>query len=210
VFQRARKKNRCVLIDSTHRKMLLISPRQAKDSLLKPARYSMRRLCNRDYGLPESHPTLVRMHHQLGLLKRKAGDVDGAEFAEKESIRWAKAWVEEQLKRSKDGRSVGYEVYLEDARFLKELLKGQAVLNASAAARAGGAGLQQQTDAQEVLATPRPLATGGLAGAEGGGEEAVSMDRTFSRVQRQMSPNVRHTMPPPIVGERPTRSWVDG
>ena len=68
--------------------MLLISPRQAKDSLLKPARYSMR-LCNRDYGLPESHPTLVRMHHQLGLLKRKAGDVDGAEFAEKESIRWA-------------------------------------------------------------------------------------------------------------------------
>ena len=34
------------------------------------------------YGLPDHHPTLVRLEHQLGQLKRKVGDADGAEFAE--------------------------------------------------------------------------------------------------------------------------------
>ena len=38
---------------------------------------------NRYLGyLPDYHPTLVRLEHQLGQLKRKVGDADGAEFAE--------------------------------------------------------------------------------------------------------------------------------
>lgn len=33
------------------------------------------------YGLPDHHPTLVRLQHQLSHLKRQINDVAGAEFA---------------------------------------------------------------------------------------------------------------------------------
>jgi len=95
-------------------------------------------------------------------------------------LRLTRAWVEEQLRLSGDGLSVGYEVYQEDARFIKELLKGEAVANRSPGAVRMG---RLEVDAQEALATPRqqPRAAGASA-ANGEGP----------------------------LRERPTRPWADG
>jgi hypothetical protein len=38
-------------------------------------------------GLPDHHPTLVRLEHKLSQLKRQAKDVAGAEFAEQVRLR---------------------------------------------------------------------------------------------------------------------------
>ena len=118
-----------------------------------------------------------------------------------ETLRLAKTWVEEQLSRSCDGLSVGYEVYKEDARFIKELLKDQTVTNGSIEAIHAG---RQQTDAQEALATPRPRAR--TIGAFPTRAEGRS---TGSSLERQVSSPNRRTVSP-RVAERPTRPWVDG
>eukprot|EP01043_Picozoa_sp_COSAG02_P026660 COSAG02_NODE_1542_length_12011_cov_103.068754_7_plen_154_part_00 len=118
-----------------------------------------------------------------------------------ETLRLAKMWVEEQLSRSGDGLSVGYEVYKEDARFIKELLKGQTVTNSSIEAIHAG---RQQTDAQEALATPRPQ-------AQNIGVVPTYAEERFagSCLERQVSSPKRRTVLP-RVAERPTRPWVDG
>ena len=92
----------------------------------------------------------------------------------------ARAAAERVVRLSGDGLSVGYEVYQEDARFIKELLKGEAVANRSPGAVRMG---RLEVDAQEALATPRqqPRAAGASA-ANGEGP----------------------------LRERPTRPWADG
>ena len=96
-----------------------------------------------NYGLPESHPTMIRIQYQLAQLKRKNGEIDEAEFAENEARRHARQWLQDELRRSGDGRHVGYNVYAEDARFLKELLKDESVM------------VGVTVEAGEALATPR-------------------------------------------------------
>ena len=119
-------------------------------------------------------------------------------YSTQETLRLAKKWAEEQLQCSGDGLSVGHDVYKEDARFIRLLLKGQTLTNKSAEAVRLG---RLQTDAQEALATPRSHAQAVGAAAK----DSAFSSRMASRIEREMSPNRLGTVPP----ERPARQWAD-
>lgn len=122
----------------------------------------------------------------MAKLKRENGEIDEADFAEKEARQRARQFVQEELKRSGDGLHVGCNVYAEDARFLKELLKGESLL------------ADETVETDEALAIPRAM-----------GVMPWVLHPTASRM-KQMSPTSQgNAVPHAVFGERPKREWVD-
>ena len=83
-------------------------------------------------------------------------------------LRLAKTWVEEQLRLSDDGASVGYDVYQEDAQFIKKLLEGETAVNGSPCTVRTG---RLEMDVHEALATPRRFAGASAANGRGSSKE---------------------------------------